>query len=469
MPEGLSAWHLVLLLLGLRYLRILGVLRTVIYQEPRLARRPLPPWLEPRREAARQRLGPGWTYDSMLVEDPPLVDDGVRLRWFLLFRSPEGGWAVTTVDPEVEDSDAFYDEPDVVRVLEDDQREVFHGLKPLLRPMEPGLWRMKVGPALSWALPAFLGRPPLAELAPMLRMPGAANTLRVPPSVDLETLRRKRRFDRWRERSVWTFWASLAAFWLLFQGLFPTERALALVVVILAHELGHLAAMVALGYKDTSIFLLPLFGGAAVGRKPDTRVHSRMAVLLAGPLPGLLLSVGTFMWLYRTQRLEIVAAWPFLDEVLFLSWMINGLNLLPIPPLDGGRVVADLLFSRHPRGEAWFGALGAIALCLAALWTWDLVLLIFAVLAAAGVPMHLKSARIAAEVRGASAPDELAVQRIAETSTTNSRFLRLSAAEGALELVGRRPPSVGAAVAWLVVYVLVMGLAAWPVWVVAGG
>lgn len=135
----------------------------------------------------------------------------------------------------------------------------------------------------------------------------------------------------------------------------------------------------ACGYEDTSIVFIPLFGGAAVGRKLQASVHERMLVLLAGPLPGIALAVGAYLWLGWNNRLHyIMDEVPFLFTLGLLLWAINVLNLLPILPLDGGRVVNDLLFSRNPHAEILFNLFAVLVLFGAGLATGDFILLMLA-------------------------------------------------------------------------------------------
>lgn len=125
-----------------------------------------------------------------------------------------------------------------------------------------------------------------------------------------------------------------------------------LIGVVLAHELGHALGMVVFGYSDVRIFFIPLFGGAASGRKRGVSRWKEGVVLLLGPVPGLV--AGTIMLvtgaegIWHTVALQLVA--------------INGFNLLPLAPLDGGQLFQLILFSRHRHTELGFQAVAALAL-----------------------------------------------------------------------------------------------------------
>lgn len=121
-----------------------------------------------------------------------------------------------------------------------------------------------------------------------------------------------------------------------------------MLVSILVHELGHVFMGRLFGAR--SHIVLYGFGGLAVGSLDVRGTWRRIAVLLAGPGAGFLLygSVHLVLWLagpslepYLGRPLTPVGA-----AFLFLLWMNlawNLLNLLPIWPLDGGQVCAELL------------------------------------------------------------------------------------------------------------------------------
>ena len=127
---------------------------------------------------------------------------------------------------------------------------------------------------------------------------------------------------------------------LLFQGpalLLPTLAALML------HETGHLAAAKALGARVEEIEITP-FGGVIALANEETLAPMRGFLLAAaGPVCSLL---GCFLSLriYRAGYLSFFAARRFAQYNLLLTL----LNLLPVLPLDGGRMIRHLLCRRLP-------------------------------------------------------------------------------------------------------------------------
>lgn len=140
-----------------------------------------------------------------------------------------------------------------------------------------------------------------------------------------------------------------------FAVFFPLADLLILMGVLVIHELGHLAAMRALGYADTSIFFLPFFGAAAAGRKDDATPSQRLVVAFMGPLPGLL--VGLLMFHHFRQSYDVSDL--YVRTMLMIS-VVNWANLVPLLPLDGGHILNHLVFARHPHLETLFRAVAVV-------------------------------------------------------------------------------------------------------------
>ena len=166
-----------------------------------------------------------------------------------------------------------------------------------------------------------------------------------------------------------------------------------LFVVVLFHELGHLLAMRAFGYSNTSILFLPGLGALTAGEKENSSPYQRLIVYLAGPVPGILLSG---ILLYAAIYYLKLPTQPGLTAALFQSgWLsafaiaslfFNYFNLLPVFPLDGGRVVGMLAFSRLPRGSFVFTLAGCMIFMSAALALRDTVALALGLFLAIGIP-----------------------------------------------------------------------------------
>ena len=114
---------------------------------------------------------------------------------------------------------------------------------------------------------------------------------------------------------------------------------------------------------------IPFFGAAVSGQKHAAPAWQRAIVLLLGPLPGLALGVALLVAFRPPGELTVLAA--------ILLVLINGFNLLPFVPLDGGRLLSLLIFARHPVSESAFLLFSAVGLAVVGwlLGSWVLGLL----------------------------------------------------------------------------------------------
>jgi Zn-dependent protease len=137
----------------------------------------------------------------------------------------------------------------------------------------------------------------------------------------------------------------------------PAVDIVMLIGVLLVHELGHFCGMRLFGYRDVRMFFIPFFGAAVSGRTAGVESYKQAIVVLLGPLPGLCLSLPLLV-AYASTRIEVFY------RLSLLLLILNGFNLLPVLPLDGGRLVQILLFSRNRYLEWVAGVLTALTLLL---------------------------------------------------------------------------------------------------------
>jgi Zn-dependent protease len=128
--------------------------------------------------------------------------------------------------------------------------------------------------------------------------------------------------------------ASFAAYALLFTWQF----AAIILGMLVIHECGHLRCMKHYGMKTRGIYLIPLLGAAAVAEDSFPSRRAEATIALAGPLTGAALAAGTGLVYFATRSGAFAAA---------AAWMalVNLFNLLPVVPLDGGRVVKSITCS----------------------------------------------------------------------------------------------------------------------------
>jgi len=172
-----------------------------------------------------------------------------------------------------------------------------------------------------------------------------------------------------------------------------TVTVVVLLAVVFIHEMGHLAAMKVFGYTDLKILFIPFVGGAAAGKKRGGPGWQQGIVLLAGPLPGILLALPLCL---AGEALELPQEWVRLAAIMFLG--LNLFNLLPFEPLDGGRLLQLTLFSRHPLLELLFRLMAVAGLGLLAL-VFGWLLGVIALFMLITLPMSYRRARQRIELR----------------------------------------------------------------------
>lgn len=216
-------------------------------------------------------------------------------------------------------------------------------------------------------------------VAAMRRMPKPpADPRPVPPArIALMATQQERMRSRSPSRQVeWALFAlSVALFMGLGAVLWDPMAAWMILVVVVIHELGHFLAMRAFGYRNVHMMALPLVGGVAIGQDVDPSAHRSAWMSLMGPLPGILIG-------WAIMGAVALDAWPAaLGDgsawaTMFL--LLNYLNVLPVPPLDGAHVVQALL----PPRRAWIEVGFIAAACLLGAWAaWEFGFVLLAALA----------------------------------------------------------------------------------------
>jgi Zn-dependent protease len=138
---------------------------------------------------------------------------------------------------------------------------------------------------------------------------------------------------------------------------------------VLVHELGH--ALVSLGFRYRPTIQLAWLGGfTALDASRPIPWHRQLALALAGPLAST--SVGAVCVALSSSRLgagsEVARYALGIAARINLAWAV--LNLLPVLPLDGGRIVTGALLRAYGRA-GMVAAQGLGLLLCAALIVWQ--------------------------------------------------------------------------------------------------
>ncbi|MFZ6643856.1 hypothetical protein ACO0LL_29295 [Undibacterium sp. TC4M20W] len=198
----------------------------------------------------------------------------------------------------------------------------------------------------------------------------------------------------------WYQYSSFALSALLFLALgtwwWGIAGAIVIGAVIALHESGHWLAMKMAGFRDVQVFFVPGMGGITSGEKHEARPLTHLLVYLAGPLPGLLLSLAGMALIFREPGILNTAWGPLLSMATMASFMVNGFNLLPLLPLDGGRVIELLLMARLPWLRFLFALCSGLAMLGYGLYSGDKVLAGIGMFALIGAQFQYKFASAAA-------------------------------------------------------------------------
>src|ERR671925_2409878 len=123
--------------------------------------------------------------------------------------------------------------------------------------------------------------------------------------------------------------------------------AVGLVLLLLVHELGHYLEARRQGLKVSAPMFIPFLGAAILLRENPLNAWREALVAFAGPIVG---SLGAaVVWFVGEQQDS-----EFLLALAFTGFLVNLFNLIPVVPLDGGRIAAAI----HPA----FWVLGFVGL-----------------------------------------------------------------------------------------------------------
>jgi Zn-dependent protease len=136
---------------------------------------------------------------------------------------------------------------------------------------------------------------------------------------------------------------SIAAYALLFTWKF----AVGLVLLLLVHELGHYVEARRQGLNVSAPMFIPFLGAAILLRDNPVNAWREALVAFAGPIVGSL-GAAVVWFVGEQQNSELLIA------LGFFGFFINLFNLLPVTPLDGGRIVGAI----HP--IIWFLGFAAL-------------------------------------------------------------------------------------------------------------
>ena len=153
--------------------------------------------------------------------------------------------------------------------------------------------------------------------------------------------------------TVFTMALFVSSFLLIFSD--SLLLVLALLFVLFIHEVGHFSFMKLYKYKNVRMLFVPLMGAFVQGMKDRYSQWQSFIVVLAGPIPGVILGLVCF---YLGQFLLN----DYLVTLSFIFVFLNVMNLLPLDPLDGGQLLRLLVKKNQDLFQLSFSLISSLVL-----------------------------------------------------------------------------------------------------------
>lgn len=150
--------------------------------------------------------------------------------------------------------------------------------------------------------------------------------------------------------------------------LFPVQVAVGLVGMIFIHELGHVAAAKRKGLPVSAPFFIPFVGALVMMKRHPRDAVTEAYIAYGGPFIGTLGATAAFAIGWLGLQGGGGAGWYIWIVIAKIGFMLNLFNLLPMQPLDGGRIASAV--------SRWLWIIGLIggALLIFYLNAWILII-----------------------------------------------------------------------------------------------
>jgi len=120
-----------------------------------------------------------------------------------------------------------------------------------------------------------------------------------------------------------------------------------LIALLFVHEMGHVLEAKRQGLPVSVPVFIPLMGAMITMKQMPHNAWREARLAIAGPILGSLAALAIYIAAEVTDSRRLAA-------VAFIGFFINLFNLIPVIPLDGGRIASAL----HP--AMWFIGFGAL-------------------------------------------------------------------------------------------------------------
>lgn len=130
-----------------------------------------------------------------------------------------------------------------------------------------------------------------------------------------------------------------------------------LLLVLLLHEGGHFLMMKIFKYEELNMLFIPFLGAMVSGKKEKYSQIESSLMVLAGPLPGIIL--GAFLLLFMNDSPNMLIL-----QIGVILILLNVINLIPIAPLDGGQLIRILFFNNYELSQLIFTVLSSLSIMI---------------------------------------------------------------------------------------------------------
>jgi Zn-dependent protease len=143
-------------------------------------------------------------------------------------------------------------------------------------------------------------------------------------------------------KPLWTMVLSIGAYALIS----PWTFAVGFVFLLLVHEMGHVLAARRKGLPVSAPIFIPFLGALILLKRHPKDAETEAFIGLGGPVLG---SVGAFV----CYAIGYWTGYEIWYALAYAGFFLNLLNLMPVHPLDGGRIVTAV--------SRWLWLVGVIA------------------------------------------------------------------------------------------------------------
>lgn len=143
-----------------------------------------------------------------------------------------------------------------------------------------------------------------------------------------------------------------------------------LIFVLFFHEMGHFLFMKKFKYENVRMLFIPLMGAFVQGSKEKYSQRESLWVVLAGPIPGVVVGCITIVIASHYQL-------QWLLTLSFIFLFLNTINLLPIDPLDGGQLFKLLVHRQRDFFMMVFALASSLLMIVVGLLLNDWLVIIF--------------------------------------------------------------------------------------------